>query len=185
MTAAWSFSMSYHVVALMNDTPTRGERMKYKELIILTGPPGSGKLEYAAEHYPSATVYEASIGNKPMWRDQRDGTAVFITAAPSESAKRYWADEAKRFGFEPTVIVLSGVRSREVKRLVAREGEGLSERQRARVAKRVSRWYTSYEPYEHEIKINARNQSVPKTRYGRAAATGRLPAYANNAGDRE
>lgn len=148
--------------------------MAKKDLIILTGPPGAGKLEYAARHYSTATLYEQSLGNKALFRDQRSGTAVFVTAAPGAAAKEFWASEAKRFGFTPTVIVLTGSRPGEVKRLVAREGDGLSERQRARVAKRVSRWYTSYEPYEHEIKINASNESVSKARHRRAAATGRL-----------
>lgn len=143
-----------------------------KEMLILTGPPGAGKIAYAKKHYPAAMYYESSFGNKAMWRDQVRGTAVFITTAPARAAKEYWAAEAKRFGFTPTVIVLSGSRESEVQQLLSREGDGLNERQRARVAKRVSRWYTSYEPYQHEIKINASNESVPKARNRRAASTG-------------
>ena len=143
-----------------------------KTLIILTGPPGAGKVRYAAQHYPGAAVFESSIGNRAMWRDQPRGTAVFITAAPSESAKQYWADEAKRFGFTPTVIVLSGSRQGEVQQLIAREAGTLNERQRTRVAKRVSRWYSSYEPYEDEIKINAGLKSVSKARNRRASSAG-------------
>lgn len=146
--------------------------MSRKQLIVLTGPPGAGKLEYAKQAYRQATVYESSLNNRSLWRDQTRGTAVFITAAPAEMAKRYWVDEGKRFGFEVTVLVLSGVRAEEASRLISREPGRPSGNQRARITKRVSRWYSAYEPYDDEVVINASNQSVSKARNRRAASTG-------------
>lgn len=143
-----------------------------KKIILLTGPPGAGKLAYARDTYPGIPVYEASVGNKSLWRDQPEGRAILITAAPARAAKVYWVGEAKRFGFTPTVVVLSGDKLGEVKRLISREPTDLNERQRARVAKRVSRWYTSYEHYEEEVIIHAGDKSVPKTQKRRATATG-------------
>lgn len=137
-------------------------RLSKKVLTILTGPPGAGKEEYAAEHYPHAVIYEQSADNKPLLREQREGSAVLITVAPTNSAKRYWVEEGKRFGFETTVVVLCGNRTEEVARLIKRERPGISQRQRDRVAKRVGRWYCAYEPYEHEVRVSARNTRIPK-----------------------
>lgn len=126
-----------------------------KILTILTGPPGAGKLEYAAKHYPHAVIYEQSADNKPLLRDQSEGSAVLVTVAPTLSSKEYWVAQGQSFGFETAVVVLQGDRSSEVERLVMREGAGISQRQRERLAKRVGRWYCAYEPYEHEVKVSA------------------------------
>lgn len=151
-----------------------------KELVVLTGPPGAGKLQYARDNYPDATVYESSLGNKPLWRDQPGGSAVLITSAPASAAKEYWVDEAKRFGFTPTVVVLSGDKVNEVRMLLSRETTDLNERQRARVAKRVSRWYTSYEYYKDEISVYAGDKSIPKTKKRRTPAPRRLRVPASS-----
>jgi predicted kinase len=120
-----------------------------RELIILTGPPGAGKEEYAktVDH----TVYDQTT--KAMWRDDIN-TAVLITAAPTIAAKDYWCKEARRFGFKPVVLVLDPGRGLATQRLVKREmGSGMTDRRRARLAKTVQRWYAAYEEHPNERKV--------------------------------
>ena len=128
-----------------------------KKLLILTGPPGAGRAEYAEtlDHpaYDQAT--------KALWRDD-DKTAVLITAAPTIDAKEYWAAEARRFGFKPVILVMDPGRGLATQRLVKREtGSGMTDRRKARLAKTVQRWYAAYEKHPHEERIEC--QSIAHT----------------------
>lgn len=131
-----------------------------KRLLILTGPPGAGKLDYARAHYPEEAIYSQSLGNKSLWRDSGCPVTVFITSAPEWSAKDYWTKEAQRQGFIPGIVTYTTSRDEATRELCLRERTAPNERQRARLRKKVSRWYSSYEEYNGESSVNASNQSL-------------------------
>lgn len=123
-----------------------------KQLIILTGPPGAGKLTYAQSlGHP---VFDQRLGNKSMWRDHKDGPAVLVTAAPSGRSKQYWLDYARRYGFAPRLVVIDPGEGRATSDLLARE-KGLTEQQRRRLALTVRRWYKDYSAHDEELAHDA------------------------------
>ena len=119
-----------------------------RELFIITGPPGSGKEEYAEKlgHPIYATA------KKSMWRDS-PVTCTLITAAPGVDQKEFWSAEGRRFGFLPQVVVLDPGKGPSIARLVKREiaaGAVVSDRRRARLAKTVARWHSAYSDHPEQ-----------------------------------
>ena len=147
-----------------------------RELIIVTSPPGMNPESWAKIRHPKATVYSDALGNKTVWRDQSKGEAVLITAAPAAEAKGFWIAEARRFGFTPTLVVLTGRKEDQRRTLIASEestlGTKLNESQRRRVSRRVNRWYTSYSKHTDEQKIDASLTIVPPAAFGYTAVAG-------------
>lgn len=125
-----------------------------KTVLILTGPPGAGKSTWAEQ--AKLPTYDENLGNKALWRDHK-GTdpIILVTAAPDADAKEYWRLEARRFGFEPHLLVMDPGRSISVSRLLRREFT-TSDGHRRRLAKTVQRWYSKYSTHPQEIKVNGR-----------------------------
>ena len=125
--------------------------MSERPLVILTGPPGAGKSTYASTKL-NGSVFDQNLGNKSMWRDNREGATVLVTAAPDKDAKHYWLQEARRFGFAPRIIVLDPGMATTTQRLLSRELE-TTEGQRRRLSRTVQRWYAAYSPHPEEVKV--------------------------------
>ena len=124
--------------------------MTEKRLIIITGPPGAGKAEYAASL--PYEVHDAKSGNKGLWRDSPK-SCIMVTAAPGLTQKEYWCREARRFGFKPQVLVMDPGRNQATSALQKRRMVE-SENGRARLSKTVQRWYFNYSKHPSEQKVD-------------------------------
>jgi hypothetical protein len=126
--------------------------MTEKKLIIITGPPGGGKAEYAASL--PYQVHDQQSGNKALWRDSAD-TCIMVTAAPGMMQKEYWCKEARRFGFKPQLLVLDPGRNQAISNLLKRRDPVVgSEKGRARLSKTAQRWYFNYSQHPDEQKVD-------------------------------
>jgi hypothetical protein len=128
--------------------------MTERRLIIITGPPGAGKADYAASL--PYEVHDQQNGNKALWRDSAN-TCIMVTAAPGLTQKEYWCKEARRFGFVPQLLVLDPGRNAAVTTVIRRRAgdvEGSNEKRRARLGKTVQRWYFNYTRHPDEQKVD-------------------------------
>lgn len=120
-----------------------------KQLIIVTGSPGSGAGDYAEKL--GHKVFSREKGNISEWRDWRGTTtAILVTSAPKKESKQYWMEEAKRFGFSPRVVVIDPGRSAAEQQITKGKHNDMK---RKRLAKTVARWHAQYSPHPDETNI--------------------------------
>jgi len=138
------------------------------KLLIITGPPGSGKTTYAKEinrkrrdsvpSLPEMMVYDTDLGNKNEWSTHStrkdvlsgavSGDCILMTSAPSAKNKAYWLSIARTEGFEPKLLAIVLPRMLCYARMKSRDG--LSPTQRNDLEKDIERWYRRYQRHPQE-----------------------------------
>ncbi len=125
--------------------------MQTKQLIILTGSPGSGKSTLARTLYPKHTLCDKDLGTGKLYRTTN--TDCVITAcAPTRKQKSFWLRESKKYGFNPTLLVVWVDRWLAYERMSNRSGVGKDQMNNKQAG--VEQWFKLYQPHTLEQKVS-------------------------------
>jgi len=120
---------------------------KKKELAIITGPPGAGKLLFAYTQFPKRPFYCCYHYNK-QWYAHSPHSACLLAYSPSKQAKQHWIKQANAAGFTPTLYSMHTPYDPAFTRMTNRPHANDLYRE-------LEDWYKHYRPHPEQIDVVA------------------------------